>query len=396
MQHTTQQTTQQIKQNPIKFPIQMYDPKREYTSHKKDIDTAMQRVLNHGLFINGPEIKELDSKLAEFVDVKHCICVSNGTDALKIALLALEVGYRDEVITVAHSWISTAEVIALIGAKPVFVDIEDETFNMDIDKMEEKITYKTKAIIVVSLYGQIADLEKINGIANKYNIPVIEDGAQSFGALHNGKRSCSLSTIGTTSFFPSKPLGCYGDGGACFTNNDDLARKIYAIKNHGGVQRFKHEYIGLNGRLDTIQAAILLVKFKYFDETLKKRKLCANYYTMNLKLLEGEGFLKLPVVKENNISAWAQYSILVDSKEIRDSIVCYLKKNGINVAIFYPSPLHTQKCFEYLGYKIGDLPITERICDTIFNLPCYGEITREEQEYIVGKIYLFFKSNIRI
>ena len=221
--------------------IQMYDPKREYKKNKKNIDDSINNVLNHGLFINGPEVKELEKELTKFTG-SQCISISNGTDALKISLLALDVGVDDEVITVAHSWISTVEVISIINAKPVFVDINPETFNMDVNKLESKITEKTKAIIVVSLYGQMADFDKINKIANKYNIPVIEDGAQSFGALYKGKRSCSVTTIGTTSFFPSKPLGCYGDGGACFTNNKEL-EKIRAIKSHGGIKRFHHKYI---------------------------------------------------------------------------------------------------------------------------------------------------------
>jgi len=376
----------------IEFPIQMYDPKREYLNNKENINKSIQTVLDHGIFINGPETTQLEKKLKEYVNTEYCITVSNGTDALKIALLALGVGIDDEVITVAHTWISSAECISIINAKPVFVDIENETFNLDPEKIEEKITSRTKAIIVVSLYGQIPDLDKINEIGKKYNIPVIEDGAQSFGAVRNNKKSCSMTTIGTTSFFPSKPLGCYGDGGACFTNDHELAVKIRAIKSHGGIERFKHEYIGLNGRLDTLQASILLEKFKYFDTTFENRNKCAFYYTDKLKELNDKNLLKTPVVKENNISAWAQYSILVPTKKIRDEIVEYLKKNKINVAIFYPSPLHTQKCFSYLECKKGDLPVTESVCDTIFNLPCYAEITIEEQDYIIDLIYKVFTS----
>jgi len=365
--------------------IQMYDPKREYITHKKAIDKSIAQVLDHGIFINGPEIKELEQKLSIFVNAKHCISVSNGTDAITIALLALGVTTDDEVITVSYSWISTAEVISLIKAIPVFIDIESGTFNMDPDKLEQSITAKTKAIIPVSLYGQISNIDKINMIANKYNIPVIEDGAQSFGALYNGKRSCGLTTIGTTSFFPSKPLGCYGDGGACFTNNDILADKIRAIKSHGGIKRFEHKYIGINGRLDTIQASILNVKMNYYNDTLIKRNNCANYYTNKLHFLQNKGFV-LPFIKENRQSAWAQYSILANNKQQRDNIVEYLKKNNINVAIFYPTPLHTQECFSYLfvNSKIPELPITMDICNKIFNLPCYAEFTHEEQDNIIN------------
>ena len=293
----------------------MYDPKREYRNNKKNIDTSIQQVLDHGLFINGPEVKELEKTLTDYVG-SNCICVSNGTDALKIALLALDIQENNEVITVAHTWISTAEVISILGAKPVFVDIEPETFNIDVEKIEDSITDKTKAIIVVSLYGQIPDMDTINQIADKYNLPVIEDGAQSFGATYKGRKSCSLTTIGTTSFFPSKPLGCYGDGGACFTNDKELEMKIRAIKNHGGLKRFHHKYIGLNTRLDTIQAAILNVKFKYFEETIKKRNDCANYYLTHLKKIESEGF-KLPTVKEYK----RQYCKLFKRKQCK---CCYI------------------------------------------------------------------------
>ena len=375
----------------ITFPIQMYDPKREYRTHKKEFDDSIQNVLNHGLFINGPEVKSLEPDLAQFTGAKHCISVSNGTDALKIALLALGVGVGDEVLTVAHTWISTAEVISLINAVPVFVDIEDETFNMDPSKIQEKITSKTKAIMPVSLYGQMPDMDKINEIAEKHNLPVIEDGAQSFGGVYNGKRSCNLTTIGTTSFFPSKPLGCYGDGGACFTNDDELALKMRAIKSHGGVKRFHHKYVGLNGRLDTIQAAVLKVKLPYFEETLVKRNACASYYNDSLKGLEDKGLLRLPKVKDGRYSAWAQYALLLKSKEQRDNMVKHLKENKVNAAIFYPAPLHTQECFEYLNCKLGSLPVTERVCDTVFNLPCYAEVTKEEQDYIVEIVKKFFK-----
>ena len=258
-------------------------------------------------------------------------------------------------------------------------------------EIEKAITPQTKAILVVSLYGQIPDIDHINIIANKYNLPVIEDGAQSFGALYKGKRSCSLTTIGTTSFFPSKPLGCYGDGGACFTNDDILAIKMRAIKSHGGIKRFEHKYIGLNGRLDTLQAAILNVKFNYFNRTLDKRNECAKYYSKNLVFLEKNG-LKLPVVEENRMSAWAQYSILANNMVERDSIVEYLKKNNINVAIFYPAPLHTQECFSYLfsTAELPFLPTTMMVCNTIFNLPCYAEFTYEEQDIIINLLKTYF------
>ena len=372
------------------LPIQMYDPKREYCKHKKNLQHVINSVLEHGIFINGPEVKELEATLSSYVGVPHAIGVSNGTDALTISLLALGVKPGDEIITVAHSWISTAETIALIGAIPKFIDIDKETFNMDYNKIEEAITEKTKAIIVVSLYGLVADIDEINSIAENYNLPVIEDGAQSFGATYKGKKSGTLTTIGTTSFFPSKPLGCYGDGGAVFTKNDILAEKIRAIKSHGGVKRFEHKYIGINGRLDTIQAAILNVKIDYFNETIKERNKCANYYLENLKFLIEKNYI-LPKIPENRTSVWAQFSILAPTQIERDNIVKHLKDNNINVAIFYPTPLHNQECFLNLeNYVPPNLPITEEICNTIFNLPCYGEIEIKELEYIVTVIKDYF------
>ena len=262
---------------------------------------------------------------------------------------------------------------------------------MDPNKIEEAITDKTKAIIVVSLYGLIADLDELNLIANKYNLPVIEDGAQSFGATYKGLKSGTLTTIGTTSFFPSKPLGCYGDGGAVFTNDDELANKIRAIKSHGGVKRFVHKYIGINGRLDTIQAAILNVKLEYFNETIEERNKCANYYLDNLKFIEKKNY-RLPKVYPEKKSVWAQFSILAPTQIERDNIVKHLKDNNINVAIFYPTPLHNQECFLNLeNYIKPELPITEEVCNTIVNLPCYGEIDTKELEYIVKIIKDFFQ-----
>lgn len=368
--------------NNLKLPLNMYDPTRDHENHKNEYNSAINNVLQHGIYINGPEVKQLEKQLASYIGVKHCITVGNGTDALQIALLALDVKPGDEVITVAHTWISTAEVISIINAIPVFVDIENTTFNIDISKIEEKITSKTKAIMPVSLYGHMPNYDSINKLAKKYNLPVIEDGAQSFGASLNGKKSCSMTTIGCTSFFPSKPLGCYGDGGACFTNDDELAVKIRAIKNHGGTKRFHHTYIGMNSRLDTLQASVLLVKFKNFEICLKNRNYSANFYNTNLKELDTNEIIKLPKILDNYEHAWAQYAIIMPNKTIRDNAVEKLKENGINVSIFYPVPLYHQECFKYLGYDIGALLTTEYVCNTVINLPCYGEQTKEELKYI--------------
>lgn len=354
----------------------MYDPTREYCEHKDEIDLSINTVLKHGIYINGPEVALLEKTLADYVNVRNCISTSNGTDALTLALMAIGISYGDEVITTPYTWISTAEVISLLGATPVFCDIDEKTFNIDPTKIPNHITPKTKAIICVNLFGQCCDMDQINDLAKKHNLKVIEDAAQSFGATYKNKKSCSLADISTTSFFPSKPLGCYGDGGACFTNNDDLAIKIKTIKNHGCIERYKHDIIGFNARLDSIQAAVLNTKLKYFDDTIKKRQYVANYYTKKLKKF------KTPFVENYNSSVWAQYSILMDDKKSRDNIVEYLRNNNICVEIFYPNTLHLQKCFSYLSYKKGDFVISENIANCVFNLPCYGELNNDELEYI--------------
>lgn len=361
----------------------MYDPKREYNNHKEEIDNAIFNVVNNGNFINGKEVNELEMRLKEYVDVNYCVCVSSGTDALLVALLSLGIKPEDEVITVSLTWISSSEVISLIGAKPVFVDVDD-IYCIDVNKIEDNITSKTKAILAVNLYGNIPDYNKIRDIADKYNLYVIEDAAQSFGSMRFNKKSCSFGDIGCTSFFPSKPLGCYGDGGACFTNDKDLYMKIKSIANHGGLERFKHNYIGLNARLDTIQASILLTKLNWFDETIIKRSRCADYYLKNIHNIN----IKLPK-HYNDINAWAQFTLLCNTNEFRDKLYEYLKQNNINISIFYPIPLHYQKCFNYLGYVKGDLPFTEDLCKRIINIPCYAELTIEEQDYIIKHINEF-------
>lgn len=363
--------------------INMYDPTREFNFHKNEIEKSINNVLNHGNFINGNEIKELEDKLKDYVGVKHCICVSSGTDALLVSLLSLGIKLDDEVITVALTWISSSEVISLIGAKPVFVEVDD-TYCIDVNKIEDVITNKTKVILVVNLYGNIPDYNKIKEIANRHNLYIIEDGAQSFGSERFNKKSCSFGDIGCTSFFPTKPLGCYGDGGACFTDLEDLYIKIKSIANHGGLERFKHNYIGLNARLDTIQASILLTKLDWFDKTLTNRNKCAQYYLDNIK----NDKIKLPF-HYNNVNAWAQFTLLCETYTMREKLFLYLKNNNVNVSIFYPIPLHYQKCFEYLGYKKGDLSFTENLCQRIINIPCYGELTIEEQTYITKNINNF-------
>lgn len=367
--------------------INMYDPTREYQNHKYEFDVAIQSVLNKGDFINGSQVKQLETNLQDFTGAKHAITVANGTDALQIALMAFNLNPGDEIITTPHTWISSSESIAILGLRPVFVDIEADTFNIDLQKIEDAITIQTKAILAVNLYGHMINYQSLFKIAEKHNLKVIEDAAQSFGARRGKVMSCNLNmgdysvdnTISCTSFFPSKPLGCYGDGGACFTNNDELATKIRSIKNHGCEQRFEHNYIGMNSRLDTIQAAILNVKMRYIQHSLDKRNEVADRYSDKLK----KKGLILPITRVGYFHVWAQYSILVNDK-IRDKMVAELKAHNINVSIFYPKPLYEQNCFQYLGYSKEDFIRTNTVCKMIINLPCYPDLTIDEQDYIIN------------
>ena len=359
--------------------IPFIDLQAQYQAYKQEIDKAIQNVLDSSQYIMGPEVKKLEDGLARYTGSKHAIACSSGTDALLIALMAMDIQPGDEVITTPFTFISTTEVVSLLGAIPVFVDIEPDTFNIDSSKIEDKITAKTKAIIPVSLYGQVADMYEINAIAAKYNLIVIEDGAQSFGATYKGKKSCNLSDFGCTSFFPSKPLGCYGDGGALFTNNDALAEKSRMILAHGSRVRYQHEVVGINGRLDAIQAAILNVKLKYFAEEVQKREEIGTAYT---ELLKGKG-LSLPVVKQDRTSVYAQFTV---RSEQREKLLERFNSNGVPTAIYYPKPLHLQQCYESLGYKTGDFPIAEKAAKEVFSLPISPFITFDQQQFIVEKI----------
>lgn len=348
---------------------------------RPQLDAAIARVLDHGKYIMGPEVKELEERLADYVGVKHCITVSSGTDSLLIAMMALGIGPGDEVITVPYTWISTAEMIALLGAKPVFVDIEPDTWNMDPSKVEAAITEKTKAIMPVGIYGQTANMKAINEIAAcNGNLPVIEDAAQSFGATHHGKRSCCLSTIGSTSFFPSKPLGGYGDGGALFTDDDGLAQSMRQIRVHGQAKKHHHPVLGLNGRLDTIQAAIVLCKLEIFDEEVAQRQAVAERYA---KLLAGAGDITLPAVGEGNTSVYAQYTLLSDK---RDAIGASMKEHDAPSVSYYAVPLHLQPVFADLGYKDGDFPVAEKVASQSLSLPMSSGLSDAEAEIISNAI----------
>ena len=364
--------------------IQMYDPSREYKLYQQEFDNAVLSTMAKGDFIGGANVKELENKLQEFTKAKHAITCANGTDAIFISLKALNIGPGDEVLTVALTWISSAETISMTGATPVWIDVDPNTFCIDESLIEIAITEKTKAMVIVSLYGGMPNYKRIYEIAQRRGIYVIEDGAQSFGAERDGYKSCScrFSTIATTSFFPTKPLGCFGDGGCIFTNNDELRVKIQSIKSHGGMERFKHKYIGVNSRLDTLQASVLLNKMKRFEECLVLRNNCATQYTNFLKTFD-----KLTVPPNNiTVHAWAQYSVLAETPESRDRIVEELKRNGVNVSIFYPIPLYSQECFNMPPEF--SLRNTEDICRRIFNLPCYGYIKTDEIVYICNTISL--------
>ena len=361
--------------------IPFIDLQAQYQAYKAEIDEAIQNVLNSSHYIMGPQVKKLEDGLASYTGAKHAIACSSGTDALLIALMAIDIKPGDEVITTPFTFIATAEVVSLLGAIPVFVDVSSDTLNIDVSKIEEKITAKTKAIIPVSLYGQVADMDEINAIAAKYNLIVIEDGSQSFGATYKGKKSCNLSDFGCTSFFPSKPLGCYGDGGALFTNDDTMAEKSKMILAHGSRVRYHHEVVGINGRLDAIQAAILNVKLKYFAEEVRKREEIGASY---LKLLKDKGLL-LPVIKNNRTSVFAQFTV---RSEQREEVIKKLNSNGVPTAIHYPKPLHLQQCFKSLGYKNGDFPIAEKASKEVFSLPMSPFLTFKQQQFIVEEISL--------
>lgn len=351
----------------------------QHELYKDEIESAIIKVARKCNFIMGDEITQLEENLQKYLGVKHAITCSNGTDALLLALMALGIGSGDEVITTPFTFIATSEMIALVGAKPVFVDIDEKTYNIDADKIESAITSKTKAILPVSLYGQPADMDEISKIAKKHNLKVIVDGAQSFGATFNGVKDLALGDIATTSFFPAKPLGCYGDGGAVFTNDDILAQKLKSLRIHGQSKRYHHQYIGIGGRLDTIQAAVLLVKLSHYEKDLSLRQSVATKYT---KALNGKNLI-LPYVDSRTTSAWAQYSVRVKN---RDEVQARLKDAGIPTAVHYPMPLHLQECFAYLGYKKGDFPISEIVSNEIMSLPMNPYVSDNEIGFIMEYI----------
>ncbi len=359
--------------------IPICDLRAQYLEYKSELDSGIQSVIDQTAFIRGHAVEQLESDLARYTGSSHCISCSSGTDALLLALMAIGLKPGDEVITTPFSFFATVEVIVLLGGVPVFADIDEQTYNINPNLFEPKITSRTKAIIPVSLYGQCADMDEINAIAGKHNIPVIEDAAQSFGAVYKGRKSCNLSTIGCTSFFPSKPLGCYGDGGAVFTNDPELGKRIRIIMNHGQSQRYHHQLIGINGRLDTIQAAILNVKLKYLDQELKKRSELAKRYT---ELLKNKPLIT-PMIRNDRDSVYAQYTI---RSKNRNTLIKHLNEQGIPTAIHYPVPLYSQEAIKHIPHDPNEFQVTEMVSREVFSLPMSAFLTHEQQDYIVSKI----------
>lgn len=355
--------------------MQFIDLKTQQEKIRDKINQRINTVLEHGKYIMGPEIFELEERLADYVGVKHCVAVASGTDALLIAMMALGIKAGDEVITTPFTFIATGEMIALLGAKPVFVDIDPKTYNIDPSKIEDAITAKTKAIMPVSLYGQCADFDVINAIAGKHGIPVIEDAAQSLGATYKGRQSCSLSTIGCTSFFPSKPLGGYGDSGACFTDDDEIARAMKEIRVHGQDRRYHHPRVGINGRMDTLQAAIILPKLDIFSDEVALRGEIGERYS---DLIEARcQDIVPPYVAQGNTSVYAQYTILVNQ---RDDVIARFKEADIPTAVHYPVPLNKQPALATTEFN---LPVAEELSDKVMSLPMHPYLSEADQERVV-------------
>ena len=359
--------------------IPYLDLKIQYKAIEPQVKDIVEKVLAGGQYILGPEVGLCEEKLAEFTGAPYCVSAASGTDALLMALLAHNIQAGDEVIVPAFSFFATAEVIALIGAKPVFVDIEPDTFNIDVSKMEAAITGKTKAIMPVSLYGQVADMAEINAIAQKNGLVVIEDAAQSFGADYQGKTSCNLSSYGCTSFFPAKPLGCFGDGGAVFCQTEEQYKSLLEIRNHGQESRYYHTRLGYNGRLDTVQCAILLVKLERYPWEVEQRQKIAKIYNEGLSSLNT---ISTPVLKDDRDSVYAQYTVKVDK---RDSFQKQLMELGVPTSIHYPKGMHEQPALKEFAPS-GPLAVTEDVCEKVISLPLYADMPMEHVEYVVEKV----------
>lgn len=372
--------------------IPFIDLKAQFNTLEHEIREGIDRVLSHGKFVMGPEVAELEQALSDFAGVKYALTCSSGTDALLMPLMAWEIGAGDAVFTTPFTFIATAEVVSLLGATPVFVDIDERTFNIDPVELEKTVlrirkegNYQPKAVIPVDLFGLPADHQAIEDIARKHDLKVLDDAAQAFGAKYNGRRLGSFGNACSTSFFPAKPLGCYGDGGAVLTNDDKLADSIKSIRVHGqGSNKYDNVRIGINGRLDTIQAAILLPKLRVLAEELTKRQIVADEYSRSLT-----GIVEVPRVPENCTSAWAQYSILCDQ---RDSLRKFLNESGVPTAVYYEKPLHLQSAFKALGYRPGDLGVSESVSERVLSLPMHAYMNPDDQSKVTGAVRKHYES----
>ncbi len=373
--------------------IQMVDLKTQYLNIKEEVDKGIQEVINNTAFINGPAVKEFQADLENYLHVKHVIPCANGTDALQIAMMALGLKQGDEVITANFTYVATAEVIGLLGLTPVLVDVYPDTFTIDVEAIEKAITPNTKAIVPVHLYGQCAEMEKIMALAKKHNLYVIEDVAQAIGADYiftdgTRKKAGTIGTIGCTSFFPSKNLGCYGDGGAMYTNDDELAKKMRMIAHHGQSVQYVHDVLGVNSRLDTIQAAILKVKLKHLDEYAAARNKAAAYYD---KRFSGNSKIIIPKRNQQSTHVFHQYTLQligVDRTKLRE----FLQTKNIPSMIYYPIPLHMQNAYKSERYKQGDFPVTEKLCASVISLPMHTEMDEETLEFISSSVLEFLEN----
>ncbi|TET46081.1 DegT/DnrJ/EryC1/StrS family aminotransferase [candidate division TA06 bacterium] len=356
---------------------------RQYQNIKSEIDEATSRVLESGRFILGKEVEDFENSLADYMGMKHAISVGSGTDALLLSLRAIGLEPDDEVILPTFTFVSPAEVVALLGAKPVFVDVERDSFNIDVSKIESAVTARTKAIMPVHLYGQSADVDEIKEIVGKRGLHIVEDSAQCVGATYKGSKVPSRGHLGAVSFFPTKNLGCFGDGGAVLTNSDAFAKELRAIRSHGSMRKYEHTKLGTNSRLDAIQAAILAVKLKYLDEWNNRRRETAKRYSA-----EFSSFVEVPVILEERDHIFHQYTIKCEE---RDKLIEHFKKKGIACAVHYPRPLHLQPAYSYLGYKEGDFPVSEALSKEVLSLPVYPELTEAEIDAVVDGVKSYFK-----
>jgi dTDP-4-amino-4,6-dideoxygalactose transaminase len=362
--------------------VPLVDLVTQYQNMKQEMDTAIHGVLDSGAFILGPAVKEFEKNMATYTGVKHAVGVASGTDAIQLALMAYNIGAGDEVITTPMTFVATVEVMVLLGIKPIFVDIDPKTYIIDPNQIEDKITSKTKAIVPVHLYGQCADMDVINDIAKHHNLVVIEDSAQAVGATYKGKKATSLGDTGCLSFFPSKNLGAYGDGGMVLTDDDDIADRVRKLRVHGSATKYQHVYLGVNSRLDSLQAAVLNVKLNYIDQWNEMRRQNAAKYNERLS----ESPAVTPFVAEYNTHTYHQYTIQVED---RDGLQAYLKENDIATGIHYPIPLHLQPAYENLGYKKGDFPVAEEVSSHVVSLPMYPELPEEHIDYTTEHIKKF-------